>query len=805
MRRVFMIGMIIAVLGGASSNAAVPLQINYQGMLQNSSGMPLNGAYDLTFSLFMNEYGGAYIWRETFYDHPVDNGLFTVNLASQDPFNLNFDSPYWLEISIEGEILAPRLQVLSAGQAINAGDTYNSDIHPNTVSIQGIGTVIDSFGHWVGDPSGLVGPSGPAGASGPSGPAGPSGPTGATGAIGPSGPAGPVAGSNKQLIYNNNGSPAGAEVYYDNTSGKLGIGIATPSAALTVNGAFLRSGSTISGTATTTHVNLGNSSTTGLVGSTINYATVGGGFSNIASGISSTVAGGQGNVASGQYATISGGSANAASGVSAVIAGGSGNQAGGLNAFVGGGLNNTATSTYSTIGGGSYNTVSNLNSTIGGGERNEASGLYSSLTGGTWNKALGESSSVAGGSFNEASGYAAMVLGGANNKANGAYSCAGGRLMQLTTNAARSFVWGYSTTAVTIDSPDSFILYSSKLGIGNITPWTDVSIQRNFNGFTGIAVLNTNTSSLSAEGIYLGDENGAQVTGLVCYDDNHATRPNKLHIFNDRPNGGIQFHGGSSSISPPHLTITSTGSCGINTANPGATLQVVQKISEQPILDVVSSDPDQIPGMVRIRSTYMTVDSYDMLQLVATYDSTDAFQFIQCDRGADVKFKVNGNGNVFADGTYTSPAADFAELIAVEPQTYVPEPGDVMVIDPENERAVVVSDEPYSTLVAGVYSTKPGFVGGGSDEWEQHLVQAGANPHQLSAVKHQIPLAIVGIVPCKVSAENGAIAVGDLLVTASTPGHAMREANPRVGSVLGKALGRLDSGTGVIEVLITLQ
>jgi hypothetical protein len=63
----------------------------------------------------------------------------------------------------------------------------------------------------------------------------------------------------------------------------------------------------------------------------------------------------------------------------------------------------------------------------------------------------------------------------------------------------------------------------------------------------------------------------------------------------------------------------------------------------------------------------------------------------------------------------------------------------------------------------------------------------------------------VGIVPCKVSAENGAIRPGDLLVTSAIPGHAMRDDDPKNGTILGKALGSLDSGTGVIKVLVTLQ
>jgi len=52
----------------------------------------------------------------------------------------------------------------------------------------------------------------------------------------------------------------------------------------------------------------------------------------------------------------------------------------------------------------------------------------------------------------------------------------------------------------------------------------------------------------------------------------------------------------------------------------------------------------------------------------------------------------------------------------------------------------------------------------------------------------------------------GSVQPGDLLVTSSTPGHAMKGGpNPPVGTVIGKALGSLESDTGVIEMLVMLQ
>jgi hypothetical protein len=77
----------------------------------------------------------------------------------------------------------------------------------------------------------------------------------------------------------------------------------------------------------------------------------------------------------------------------------------------------------------------------------------------------------------------------------------------------------------------------------------------------------------------------------------------------------------------------------------------------------------------------------------------------------------------------------------------------------------------------------------------------------------EIPLAIVGVVPVKVTAANGAIQPGDLLTTSALAGHAMKALPVDVGGVqiyrpatiIGKALEPLASGTGVITVLLAMQ
>jgi hypothetical protein len=66
---------------------------------------------------------------------------------------------------------------------------------------------------------------------------------------------------------------------------------------------------------------------------------------------------------------------------------------------------------------------------------------------------------------------------------------------------------------------------------------------------------------------------------------------------------------------------------------------------------------------------------------------------------------------------------------------------------------------------------------------------------------------LLGKVYCKVDAQFAAISVGDLLTTSPTPGHAMKAADPSkaFGAVIGKAMGPLNEGQGLIPILIALQ
>ena len=72
--------------------------------------------------------------------------------------------------------------------------------------------------------------------------------------------------------------------------------------------------------------------------------------------------------------------------------------------------------------------------------------------------------------------------------------------------------------------------------------------------------------------------------------------------------------------------------------------------------------------------------------------------------------RINHNGKGFFNGGTQTSGADMAEAFDVEGNRNNYEPGDVLIISQSSDRKVEKSNTAYSTLVAGVYATKPGLL-----------------------------------------------------------------------------------------------
>ncbi|MFH1092872.1 MAG: hypothetical protein V1739_01800 [Candidatus Omnitrophota bacterium] len=112
------------------------------------------------------------------------------------------------------------------------------------------------------------------------------------------------------------------------------------------------------------------------------------------------------------------------------------------------------------------------------------------------------------------------------------------------------------------------------------------------------------------------------------------------------------------------------------------------------------------------------------------------------------------------------------------------EAGDVVLISDDEKTDVIKSSVRFDSRVAGVISEDPKIY--------------------MGSEKQKIPLALAGVVMCKATTENGSIKRGDLLVTSSLPGHAMKASGQEVkpGMLIGKAMQPLKESTGKIYILV---
>jgi hypothetical protein len=252
------------------------------------------------------------------------------------------------------------------------------------------------------------------------------------------------------------------------------------------------------------------------------------------------------------------------------------------------------------------------------------------------------------------------------------------------------------------------------------------------------------------------------------------------------------------------LVVNSNGNVGIGTSNPAESLEV--------------------NGNIRLSNNgFITSTAGHLLMSGATYtylragtdvriaDNSNANVLVAAGGGnvgigtfsPDANYRLDVEGNVKVDrgnldvsgvitgGTIKATYQDVVEWVTTSKDVPV---ATVVVLDPNHSNQVTTSSKGYDTRVAGVVSGKPGLV----------LGEGGAG---------KAMIATVGRVKVKVDATRQSIHVGDLLVTGTLEGTAMKSVPVNVGGVemhrpgtlIGKALEPLEKGTGEILVLLSLQ
>jgi len=201
--------LIAPILLARPAAAVAPPLIHYQAVVRDASGTLVQGSVVLLFRLFDNELTTVPIWEETHLTVDVVGGLVSLDLGSITPLTplvLDGDER-WLELTVNEQVLAPRVRLTSDAYAMRAAvadDLDPGSLDPNRITpkcneeqiLQQIGGVWKCADPVPGPPGpegppGPQGPQGPQGPAGPTGPQGPAGPQGLQGVQGPEGPMGP--------------------------------------------------------------------------------------------------------------------------------------------------------------------------------------------------------------------------------------------------------------------------------------------------------------------------------------------------------------------------------------------------------------------------------------------------------------------------------------------------------------------------------------------------------------------------------------------------------------------------------------
>jgi hypothetical protein len=435
---------------------------------------------------------------------------------------------------------------------------------------------------------------------------------------------------------------------------------------------------------------------------------------------------------------------------------------------------------YNTTASGGYSSAFGIG-TQAKGSNSTAMGS-SSMASGTSATALG-SDAVASGNTATAMGFATVALGDystvmGSNTASGAF--------------AETVIGAYNVPEA--GSVTTWVPTDPLFTIGNGTASnSSTAFQVLKNGNTMVNVAGGVFAPTRAFEVHAGDATIAQLgidssgSDAAIFLDNTGTGGRKYWIDSGSNGSGIgagNFAIWDAIANAARLVVSASGKVGVGTTNPSAALNV---------------DP-QGAGGILVGNTNVAGDTSLAMQISA---ASGGYSFIESVKSAGSTWGVlalnpnGGNvgikttspnhqlsvvGDIAASGMVNGGVGspDIAENIAADAEV---EAADVVSLATGGGERVARSRRAYDNTVLGVISTHPGVL------MNPQLADVEAG-HARDA--SQRPLALAGRVPVKVTLESGPIHPGDLLATASLPGHAMRAAEAWRGGIIGIALTGFD-------------
>jgi len=354
-------------------------------------------------------------------------------------------------------------------------------------------------------------------------------------------------------------------------------------------------------------------------------------------------------------------------------------------------------------------------------------------------------------------------------------------------------------TPYSIQTRGIYVGPANNVGIGTSTPATKLHVVNDGSTPT-VRVENLGTGSAGLQLAASDKEYELRLT-----DDNRLVVLDKTSGNAERlavGSGGAVSIGGNADIG---------GKLGVGTSTPSRSLHVSGAAADLALLESSNTTATR----VSIGNTAVGGKRYDLISTAASSGIGGGMFALRDSDGGATFFTVDSLGHMGVGSNVTPSStsmlvvggtaevnvlqinggSDIAEPFDVADGEGIV-PGMVVCIDPDQPGRLRLADAAYDRTVAGVIS------GAGGVNPGMMLRQGGT----LADGTH--PVALTGRVYCYVDADaNGPVQPGDLLTTSDTPGHAMRVGAhaPAAGAILGKAMTTLESGRGLVLVLVSLQ
>lgn len=829
-------------VGLAALAAAPPAQINYQGVLRNSSDSPLTGTYDMVFSFWDASSAGNEILDDSHLASgtgavTVSNGLFNVALGggavTDGPAPGTYTaldqvfrdySAVWLEVKVGGETLSPRTQMIASAYALNASNLGG----------QPASSFVDTSGSLQSKVGGLVVGNGSPVASAQlaSGSYGINA-TGQTGSY-----FGTTGSANTWSYLANNGygvqgKGSNGGGYFQSDPQGTAVTLAGPSIAVSAQStgatAFLSTSSGYGVYATGGTAIYGSGSSFGLYGSggtgvygTGSVGVYGNGTSQGVQGFGPTGVTGNG----GSYGVYGSGSTYAVYGN------------GGTYGVYG-------TGTSNGVYGSSGNVGVEGNGPTGVYGAGGTSGVYGASTTGFGVQAYGAYPGGSGGYFYDyyASGSAFVGDGDTGVAGNGRF--AGAHFTQGSASGANAYL-AYSSTGIAAyaANPGENPSYFNSTYNGN---WA--SVGQNTSKVTGngsMGFVQNHPGDPTREIVYNapeGDEIAVYTRGsarLVAGEAHVAlgetfrwvTNPDVGLTATVTPRGEV-IPLAVVSVTPTELVVR--GPAGSATAFDYLVYGLRIGFEERPVVRPKTHE-SPIPGKVQDEDLFAAHPELRAFTALARHESmreavsSSAALDLSRSKALEAAIGVGGNPGVAVE---QAPAR---ERVTVAEPSSAPKPD--AGADVSTPQRGLPSRPPTPTLVSGASAPAPAVTGAvtttssAAPTWPvSEPVEAGdvlviddANPGALRLGASAADAAVAGVAAgpsvevdgrievvlvetqhgvIRVDAASGSIRPGDLLVTSPLPGHAMRApAGAPAAAIIGKALEGLESGQGTIRVLL---